>query len=56
MFRSKILKVSYEKDTDDNGDKQYNLDNYIPIKELSWTFQEWDNIAKQMHNSSNIFS
>ncbi|RUO85679.1 hypothetical protein [Spiroplasma endosymbiont of Megaselia nigra] len=47
MFRSKSLKVSYEKYTDENDNEQYNLDNPIPVKELSWTFQEWDNIAKQ---------
>ncbi len=47
MFRSKSLKVSYEKYTDDDVNEQYNLDNPIPVKELSWTFQEWDNIAKQ---------
>ncbi len=39
MFRSKSLKVSYEKYTDENGNEQYNLDNPIPIKELFWTFQ-----------------
>ncbi len=32
MFRSKSLKVSYEKYTDDYGNKQYNLDNPIPVK------------------------
>ncbi len=47
MFRSKSLKVSYEKYTDENNNEQYNLDNPIPVKELSWIFQEWDNIAKQ---------
>ncbi len=47
MFRSKSLKVSYEKYTDENYNEQYNLDNPIPVKELSWTFQEWDNIVKQ---------
>ncbi|WP_348735016.1 hypothetical protein [Spiroplasma endosymbiont of Ammophila pubescens] len=47
MFRSKSLKVSYEKYTDENDNEQYNLDNPIPVKELSWTFQEWNNIAKQ---------
>ncbi|UNF61646.1 hypothetical protein [Spiroplasma poulsonii] len=47
MFRSKILKVSYEKYTDENDNEQYNLDNPIAVKELSWTFQEWDNITKQ---------
>ncbi len=56
MFRSKSLKVSYEKYTDENDNEQYNLDNPIPAKELSWKFQEWDNIAKQIHNSNNIFS
>jgi hypothetical protein len=35
MFRSKSLKVSYEKYTDDDGNKQYNLDNPIAVKELS---------------------
>jgi hypothetical protein len=35
MFRSKSLKVSYEKYTDANGNEQYNLDNPIPITELS---------------------
>jgi hypothetical protein len=35
MFRSKSLKVSYEKYTDENKNEQYNLDNPIPIKELS---------------------
>jgi hypothetical protein len=40
MFRSKILKVSYEKYTDENNNEQYNLDNHIAVKELSWTFQE----------------
>ncbi|UZQ29200.1 MAG: hypothetical protein OHM56_08245 [Spiroplasma phoeniceum] len=47
MFRSKSLILSYEKYTDENNNEKYNLDNAIPIKELSWTFQEWDNIAKQ---------
>ncbi|MFJ1522795.1 hypothetical protein, partial [Spiroplasma sp. ald] len=35
MFRSKILKVSYEKYTDENNNEQYNLDNPIAVKELS---------------------
>ena len=36
MLRSKsLIKVSYEKYTDDNGDEQYDLDNPIPITELS---------------------
>ncbi len=46
MFHSKNLKVSYEKYTDDDFNEQYNLDNHILVKELSWTFQKWDNIAK----------
>ncbi len=46
MFHSKILKVSYEKYIDDGGNEQYNLDKTIPAKELSWTFQEWDNTTK----------
>ncbi len=47
MFRSKSLKVSYEKYINDIGDEHYNLENPIPVTELSWTFQEWENIAKQ---------
>ncbi len=47
MFRSKILKLSYEKYTDDYVNKQYNLYNLIPVKELSWTFKKWDKIARQ---------
>jgi hypothetical protein len=35
MLRSKSLKVSYEKYNDDNGNEQYNLDNPIPLTELS---------------------
>jgi hypothetical protein len=35
MFRSKSLKVSYEKYTNENDNEQYNLDNPIPVKELS---------------------
>jgi hypothetical protein len=35
MFRSKSLKVSYKKYIDDIGNEQYNLDNPIPITELS---------------------
>ncbi|WP_158613900.1 hypothetical protein [Spiroplasma endosymbiont of Megaselia nigra] len=31
MFRSKSLKVSYEKYIDENDNEQYNLDNPIPI-------------------------
>lgn len=38
VFRSKSLKVSYEKYMDKNNNEQYNLDNPIPIKELSWIF------------------
>ncbi|WP_374696465.1 hypothetical protein [Spiroplasma endosymbiont of Polydrusus formosus] len=48
MFRSKNLKVSYEKYTDDDGNKQYNLDNNIAVKELPWVFQEWDNMTKNI--------
>ncbi|WP_374695829.1 hypothetical protein [Spiroplasma endosymbiont of Polydrusus formosus] len=55
MFRSKNLKVSYEKYTDENGNEQYNLDNPIPIKELSWTFQEWNNTAKQYKTVTTYF-
>ncbi len=47
MFRYKSLKVSYEKYTDYDVNEQYNLDNSILVKELSLTFQEWDNTAKQ---------
>ncbi|AXF95054.1 hypothetical protein [Spiroplasma phoeniceum] len=55
MFRSKSLKVSYEKYTDENKNEQYNLDNPIPIKELSWTFKEWDNITKQYTTITTYF-
>ncbi|WP_374695886.1 hypothetical protein [Spiroplasma endosymbiont of Polydrusus formosus] len=48
MFRSKSLKVSYEKYTDENGNEQYNLDNPIAVKELPWAFQEWDNMTKNI--------
>ncbi len=39
MFRSKSLKMSYEKYTYDDVNERYNLDNPISVKELSWTFQ-----------------
>ncbi|WP_338955853.1 hypothetical protein [Spiroplasma endosymbiont of Polydrusus cervinus] len=32
MFRSKSLKVSYEKYINDIGDEHYNLENPIPVK------------------------
>ncbi len=55
MFRSKSLKVSYEKYTDDNGNKQYNLDNPIPVKVILETsiMRQHINI---INNGDNIFS
>ncbi|WHQ37195.1 hypothetical protein [Spiroplasma sp. SV19] len=47
MFRSKSLKVSYEKYIDENGVEQYDLDSPIPIKEWEWTFKEWDFIKQE---------
>lgn len=55
MFRSKSLKVSYEKSTDTNDNEQYNLDNPIPVTELSWIFQEWDNLKKEYITATTYF-
>lgn len=38
FLRSKLIKISYEKQLNQNGEYEYNLDKPIPIKEWSWTF------------------